>query len=77
MSFAEKFEDLKIWQEARELANAVYDSMHACRGFVFRSQISLVQAGISRRGAEGGRLLQRIRQLPERPGLQRWKRKAE
>lgn len=39
MSFAEDFEDLKIWQRARELANVVYDSFAKCREFDFRSQI--------------------------------------
>jgi len=31
MDFAENFEDLKIWQRSRALANEVYDSMNKCR----------------------------------------------
>jgi four helix bundle protein len=39
MAFAQDFEDLKIWQRSRELANAVYDAFGKCREFDFRSQI--------------------------------------
>ena len=39
VDFAENFEDLKIWQWARALANEVYDAMEKCRDFDFRSQI--------------------------------------
>ena len=38
MDFAENFEDLKMWQRARALANEVYDAMEKCRDFEFRSQ---------------------------------------
>ncbi len=38
VDFAENFEDLKIWQRARALANEVYDAMEKCRDFDFRSQ---------------------------------------
>ena len=38
MDFAENFEDLKIWQRARALANEIYDAMEKCRDFDFRSQ---------------------------------------
>ena len=38
MDFAENFEDLKIWQRARALANEVYDAMAQYRDFEFRSQ---------------------------------------
>jgi four helix bundle protein len=39
VDFAENFEDLKIWQRVRSLANEVYDAMAKCRDFDFRSQI--------------------------------------
>jgi four helix bundle protein len=39
MSFAESFEDLKIWQRARVLANQTYDAFGKCREFDFRNQI--------------------------------------
>ena len=39
MDFAAIFEDLKIWQRSRALANQVYDAMAKCRDFDFRSQI--------------------------------------
>jgi hypothetical protein len=34
VDFAENFEDLKIWQRSRALANEVYDAMEKCRDFV-------------------------------------------
>jgi hypothetical protein len=34
VDFAENFEDLKIWQRARALANEIYDAMNKCRDFV-------------------------------------------
>jgi hypothetical protein len=39
MEFAENFDDLKIWQRARALANEVYDAMAKCGDFDFRRQI--------------------------------------
>jgi four helix bundle protein len=39
VDFAENFEDLKIWQRERALANEIYDAMEKCRDFDFRSQI--------------------------------------
>ena len=45
MDFAENFEDLKIWQRARALANEIYDSMNKCRDFDFRSQIQRAPKG--------------------------------
>jgi four helix bundle protein len=39
VDFAENFEDLKIWQRARALANEIYDAIAQCRDFDFRSQI--------------------------------------
>jgi len=53
MSFAENFEDLKIWQRARELANAVYDSLEKCRDFDFRNQIQSAATSVMNNVAEG------------------------
>ena len=39
MEFAENFEDLRVWQDSRRLANLIYDTMEKCRDFDFRSQI--------------------------------------
>jgi hypothetical protein len=39
VDFAENFEDLKIWQRSRAVANKVYDAMGKCRDFDFRSEI--------------------------------------
>jgi four helix bundle protein len=39
MSFAESFEDLKVWQRARTLTNAIYNTMRACKDYAFRDQI--------------------------------------
>jgi four helix bundle protein len=39
MAFAQDFEDLKIWQRARVLANQTYDTFAKCREFDFRNQI--------------------------------------
>jgi hypothetical protein len=35
MSFAESFEDLKVWQRARTLTNAIYNAMRACKDYAF------------------------------------------
>ena len=53
MAFAERFEDLKVWQEARALANAVYDTMEKCRDFDFRSQIQRAAVSVMNNTAEG------------------------
>ncbi len=53
MDFAEKFEDLKIWQRARALANEVYDAMENCRDFDFRSQIQRAATSVMNNTAEG------------------------
>jgi len=38
MEFAERFEDLKIWQDARALANEIYHAMSSSRDFGFKGQ---------------------------------------
>lgn len=53
MGFAEKFEDLKIWQDSRALANAVYDSVNTCRDFDFRSQIQRAAVSVMNNISEG------------------------
>lgn len=53
MDFAENFEDLKIWQRARALANEIYDSMNKCRDFDFRSQIQRAATSVMNNTAEG------------------------
>ena len=53
MDFAENFEDLKIWQRARALANEVYDAMAKCREFYFRSQIQRAATSVMNNTAEG------------------------
>lgn len=46
MDFAGNFEDLKIRQRARALANEVYDAMAKCGDFDFRSQIQRAAASV-------------------------------
>ena len=53
MAFAESFEDLKIWQRSRELANAVYDAFMNCREFDFRNQIQSAATSAMNNIAEG------------------------
>ena len=37
--FAERYEDLRIWQQARQLTNSVYDKLDDCRDYAFRDQM--------------------------------------
>jgi four helix bundle protein len=53
MAFAERFEDLKVWQQSRELANASYDAMEKCRDFDFRNQIQSAAVSVMNNIAEG------------------------
>jgi four helix bundle protein len=53
VDFAENFEDLKIWQRARALANEVFDAMAKCRDFDFRSQIQRAATSVMNNTAEG------------------------
>jgi len=39
MSFAESFEELKVWQGSRALTNEVYIAMRNCKDYSFRDQI--------------------------------------
>jgi four helix bundle protein len=45
MTTIKNFEELEIWQMARELVNLIYSDFRECRDFGFRDQIS--RAGIS------------------------------
>jgi four helix bundle protein len=46
------FENLEIWQESIELAARVYELLHDCRDYGFRSQIQEAAASISNNIAE-------------------------
>jgi four helix bundle protein len=45
MTTIKRFEDLEIWQLARELLNLIYEDFRDCKDFTFRNQI--IAAGIS------------------------------
>jgi len=51
--FAERFEDLRIWQQARVVANEVYDSLADCRDYGFRDQIQRAVVSSMNNIAEG------------------------
>lgn len=51
--FAERFEDLRIWHQARVLANEVYDAMQECRDLSFRTQIERASTSAMNNIAEG------------------------
>ena len=53
MSSAERFEDLRIWQEARVFANAIYDVTDPLRDFDFRGQIRSAAVSVMNNIAEG------------------------
>jgi four helix bundle protein len=53
MNPAERFEDLRIWQEARVLANAIYDATEGLRDFDFRSQMRSASVSVMNNVAEG------------------------
>lgn len=53
MDFAERFEDLKIWQTARVLANQVFDAMEANRNYSFTNQIQSAATSAMNNIAEG------------------------
>lgn len=53
MSFAENFEDLKIWQDARVLCNGIYDSVEKLRDYEFKSQIQRAAVSVMNNVAEG------------------------
>jgi four helix bundle protein len=51
--FAEQFEDLGIWQQARVFSNNVYDVLEKCRDFSFRDQICRAATSSMNNIAEG------------------------
>lgn len=53
MSKVECFEDLRIWQEARVLANSPYADTETLRDFPFRDQIRRAAVSIMNNIAEG------------------------
>ncbi len=53
MAFAERFEELEIWQEARRLAGLVYAAFRGCKDFGFRNQIQEAAVSVMNNIAEG------------------------
>jgi four helix bundle protein len=51
--FAERFEDLRIWQQARVVTNDVYDALVSCRDYAFRDQIQRAAVSSMNNIAEG------------------------
>jgi len=51
--FAERFEDLRIWQQARLVANEVYESLVNCRDYAFRDQMQRAAVSSMNNIAEG------------------------
>jgi four helix bundle protein len=45
MGTIKRFEDLEIWQLARELLNLIYDDFRNCKDFTLKNQI--IDAGLS------------------------------
>jgi four helix bundle protein len=53
MATISKFEDLQVWQKARELTVAIYNDHRQCRDFGFRDQIQRASVSIMNNIAEG------------------------
>jgi four helix bundle protein len=53
MAFAERFEELEIWQEARRLNKVAYRSLEACRDWSFRDQFRRAALSVMNNIAEG------------------------
>ena len=51
--FAERFEDLRIWQQTRQLTNTVYENLADCRDYAFRDQMQRAAVSIMNNIAEG------------------------
>ena len=51
--FAENFEDLEVWQEARRLANLIFDHFEELRVYGFRDQILNSSTSVTNNIAEG------------------------
>lgn len=53
MNFAERFEDLEIWKEARRLHREVYLSLEDCRDYSFRDQMRRASLSVMNNISEG------------------------
>ena len=53
MSFAERFEELEIWQEARRLHGEVYASLRKCTDYSFRDQMRRAALSVMNNISEG------------------------
>ena len=51
--FAERFEGLRIWQQARVVANEVYDALSECGDYGFRDQMQRAAVSSMNNIAEG------------------------
>lgn len=49
----EKFEDILVWQEAREMVNMIYSNFKFCKDYSFRDQIQRAAVSIMNNIAEG------------------------
>ena len=53
MALARRFEELEIWQEARELHRVIWGEFKECREFAFRDQIRGAALSVMNNIAEG------------------------
>ncbi len=53
MSFAERFEDLEIWREARSLHRQIYLNLQTCKDFSFRDQMRRAALSVMNNISEG------------------------
>jgi four helix bundle protein len=53
MPFAERFEDLEIWQEARRLNLLVYRALEKCTDYSFRDQMRRASLSVMNNISEG------------------------
>jgi four helix bundle protein len=53
MSFAQRFEELEIWQEARRLYREVYLLLRGCKDYSFRDQMQRAALSVMNNIAEG------------------------
>jgi four helix bundle protein len=53
MSFAERFEELEIWQEARSLHRQIYLDLLPCKDFSFRDQMRRAALSVMNNISEG------------------------
>ncbi len=48
-----RFEDIVVWEKARELCNEVYRAFSVCKDFAFRDQIQRAAVSVMNNIAEG------------------------